>query len=417
MSQKQKIVSGIAGLVICLIGVFVFVRMENQDYRDKLEILTRMLAAAQEGENQLVPAAELLRDLDGKEIKEAEALLEQYGYGEGFLNVYLKKLYFRWGVTGAAAFLFWGSYMMMLSLLDRTWQKRRRDENEKIRQALICVSRADESAAGRWDWFDQNRDESSNGIFLELNSLAENLSMTREWATAEKEETKALVTDISHQLKTPVAALRTSFDILESQELTLEEREEFGQRCKNQILRLQELVTELVNISRMENGLIAIHKTEQCIFETIVLAINRIWQMAQEKDIEVVLEADEQMQKRKIWHDEKWLSEAIINILENAVKYSKEHTMITIRMIQMNLFLRIEIQDEGIGIPKEERNQIFKRFYRGKNEIVQTSPGSGVGLYLARKILEQHQGTITVSSPIGQKYGSIFVLQIPFEKT
>lgn len=93
-----------------------------------------------------------------------------------------------------------------------------------------------------------------------------------------------------------------------------------------------------------------------------------------------------------------------------------KQTKIVIRMIKMTVFLRIEIEDEGIGIPRREWNRIFKRFYRGEAKEVQRESGSGVGLYLAREIVTRHEGTLVVTSPHIMKHGSCFVFQLPYLK-
>lgn len=224
------------------------------------------------------------------------------------------------------------------------------------------------------------------------------------------------MTDISHQLKTPAAALKTSFEILQSDNLNESEQKEFLDRCRIQILRLEELVGALVNISRMETGMIELKKEDKYMFETLLLAVSRIYPKAEEKEIEIELEAEEPLQQIKVYHDTKWLSEAFLNVLENAVKYSKCQTKITIRMIKMTVFLRIEIEDEGIGILKKEWNRIFQRFYRGAAKEVQEAPGSGVGLYLAREIVHRHEGTLVAAAPRGGKSGSCFVFQLPYQK-
>ena len=98
------------------------------------------------------------------------------------------------------------------------------------------------------------------------------------------------------------------------------------------------------------------------------------------------------------------------------MKYSPGNTKIHIRMMRLTTFLRIEIEDQGIGIPRENYHKIFKRFYRGEEEEVRKAEGSGVGLYLTREILEHHSGSVTVSSQYGKKrQGSTFVVQIPYD--
>ncbi len=260
----------------------------------------------------------------------------------------------------------------------------------------------------------EDADEDLGRLLMEFDALADSIELFGLQAGAEREGTKALVTDISHQLKTPVAALKTSFEVLQSGDLNEMERQEFLGRCGVQILRLEELVSALVNISRMETGMIELRKEERRLFDTILLAVNRIYFRAEEREIEIGLEAEEELQQIRVLHDARWLCEAFLNVLENAVKYSESRTKVTIRMIRMTVYVRVEIEDEGIGIPRKEWNKIFQRFYRGEAETVQRESGSGVGLYLAREIASRHEGTLVVAAPRHGRQGSCFVFQLPY---
>lgn len=260
----------------------------------------------------------------------------------------------------------------------------------------------------------EDADEDLGRLLMEFDALADSIELFGLQAGAEREGTKALVTDISHQLKTPVAALKTSFEVLQSGDLNEMERQEFLGRCGVQILRLEELVSALVNISRMETGMIELRKEERRLFDTILLAVNRIYPRAEEREIEIELEAAEELQQIRVLHDVRWLCEAFLNVLENAVKYSARRTTVTIRMIRMTVYVRVEIEDEGIGIPRKEWNKIFQRFYRGEAETVQRESGSGVGLYLAREIASRHEGTLVVAAPRHGRQGSCFVFQLPY---
>lgn len=151
------------------------------------------------------------------------------------------------------------------------------------------------------------------------------------------------------------------------------------------------------------------------IFETILAAVNGIWEKADAKAIEIEMDICEEIENLEIMHDSKWLKEAILNILENAVKYSEPNTNIVIMVKKWVNFLRIEIADEGVGIPKKEYHKIFQRFYRGENEYVQKEEGSGVGLYLTRKIVDAHKGMVFVERKEKKQRGSVFVIQLPYE--
>jgi signal transduction histidine kinase len=135
------------------------------------------------------------------------------------------------------------------------------------------------------------------------------------------------------------------------------------------------------------------------IRKTIYDAVESIKSKAIEKGINIIADIDGEYY---IFHDYRWTKEAFVNVLENAVKYSFEKGTIKVRIVPMNSYIRVDIEDNGIGIPKKDFNNVFKRFFRGDSEAVKAAEGSGVGLYLARKILENEGGSIIVDSEVNK---------------
>lgn len=226
--------------------------------------------------------------------------------------------------------------------------------------------------------------------------------------TQEKESTKVLVTDISHQLKTPLAALRMSLDLVSDEASTQEEQLEFLERAKEEVRKLENLMGTLTNLSRLESDMIRIVPKRSSLKQSLLKAVNSIYMKALEKKIEVVMDECEDLE---VIHDTKWTVEAFVNILDNAIKYSPAQTEIRIRAEELISYIMITFEDQGMGISKEEYPYIFKRFYRGKEEAVQQIEGSGVGLYLVRRILEEQGGNIKVVPRQGG--GSIFLVTLP----
>ncbi len=260
-------------------------------------------------------------------------------------------------------------------------------------------------------------EEESGRIYEQLERFEEYLSLAQEQALSEKEKTKKIVTDISHQLKTPVAALDTCFTILEDKELGEEERGEFYQRCRDELDGLKMLLESMIQISRMESGMIQIKRKKAPLMDTVIQAVNRIYPKASEKQMELVFDCEPQMEDSEILQDSKWLCEALMNVLDNAVKYSPCGSEIFIRIQKGISFAKIEIQDQGIGIRKKEFHKVFQRFYRGSSRQVQQAEGAGVGLYLAKQIISGHHGMISVKAGNGKKEGSagsVFVIRLPF---
>lgn len=241
-----------------------------------------------------------------------------------------------------------------------------------------------------------------------IQKLSRKIQWKTECLNEERDATKTLVTDISHQLKTPISALKSCFVMAMESRDRPEEMEAFLMRCQLQIEKLESLSSALIQISRLESKMIVLRPEPVSLVDLLVNAVNTVYHKAAKKDIEIITE---DFSDELLCLDKKWVSEAIANILDNAVKYSPNHTKITMRIYKRYSFMRIEVEDQGIGIPKEEINRIFQRFYRGNHDVVKNQDGSGVGLYLARKIIEDSGGTLSAYS--NKQKGSRFVLQLP----
>lgn len=216
----------------------------------------------------------------------------------------------------------------------------------------------------------------------------------------EKENLKELVSDISHQTKTPLANIKLYQEIL-FDEINTSESTEHLIKMNKQVDKLDFLLQSMVKMSRLETGTIKIQKSKQFIAETLALAIGAVVPKADKKNIQIHVTYDETVQ---LEHDKKWTAEAIFNILDNAVKYTKANGNIYISVSREEIFTKISITDTGKGIPLERQGTIFSRFYREPE--VHNTDGVGIGLYLARKIISMQNGYIKVESEIGK--GSTF---------
>ena len=247
----------------------------------------------------------------------------------------------------------------------------------------------------------------------QLEAIGHHIQLLKEEARTEKESTKEMVSDISHQLKTPVAALDICFSVLMQNDLSATEQEEFRIRCRSALDGLETLLQSLLEISKMETGLIQMNKKKLPLIDTVISAVNRTYPKADEKEIEFVFDYEKELETCTIMQDKRWLGEAVINVLDNAVKYSSCGSKIFIRLQKRNDLVRMEIEDQGIGIPQNEYHKIFQRFYRGSSKEIMEKSGTGIGLFLSREIIEKHAGTITVTSG-KKKKGSTFVIQLPY---
>ncbi len=252
------------------------------------------------------------------------------------------------------------------------------------------------------------------GILSRLESqfaqMSRRLQLNMDSINIEKEKVKSLVTDISHQIRTPLASIKMFNSLLIEGGLTKEEEEEFLGRVKDEVNKLEWLANSLVKISKTESGMIQVKKEKEDIKQTILQAVNGVYLEALEKDIDINMS---DLESIYIYHDSKWTKEAIFNILDNAIKYTDENGQINISMEKLETYIKIDIEDNGIGIPSKDIGKIFNRFYRGDLEKVKKAEGSGIGLYLARKILEEQGGGLIVSSEEGK--GSKFTVLITLQ--
>ncbi|AWB46474.1 sensor histidine kinase [Paenibacillus sp. CAA11] len=224
----------------------------------------------------------------------------------------------------------------------------------------------------------------------------------------EKDRIKELISDISHQTKTPLSNIMLYSQLLaELPRLDLE-AQELVSSIQSQSDKLKWLIESLIKLSRLEAGIISLHLEAAPVIRTVQQAVSAMYSMAESKEIQVEVICDPGIQAL---HDVKWTGEALFNLLENAVKYTDQGGVIRVSTFSNEMFTRIDVEDTGIGIGEEELPYIFKRFYRGQNAL--DREGVGIGLFLAREIVMTQGGHIKVFSKLGQgtKF-SVFLPQI-----
>lgn len=243
--------------------------------------------------------------------------------------------------------------------------------------------------------------EESRIIFL-LKNLEYNKRLNEEKTLQEKEGIKCVISNLSHQLKTPLSNIKLYGEFLENQSLSRDRRDLFQKKMRRQIEKLEWILGSLIKCARLEEGAIVFEASMNPIKKTIIQAIDTIALKAGEKNIKIIIK--QQFEDISLYHHIKWTREVFVNILENSIKYSPEHSLIEIGMEKLDTYTKIFFKDEGIGIREEEYVKIFQRFYRSKD--VENEEGSGIGLYLCRLILEMEKGNIVVKSQYGK--GSVF---------
>lgn len=245
-------------------------------------------------------------------------------------------------------------------------------------------------------------------IYYRMTRLYEVMRETRHSVTKERKELQELISDISHQVKTPIANLKMIDTTLLEQPMSEEKRKDFLKAMGGQIDKLDFLMQAMIKTSRLETGVISLDKKTQPVYDTLAAALGGILLNAEKKDIQVAVSCSESWE---VSHDRKWTSEALFNILDNAVKYTPAGGRVNVSVALWETYMKIDIADTGRGIPENCQGAIFKRFYR--EEDVHDTDGIGIGLYLAREIITMQGGYIKVSSKAGN--GSTFSVFLPRE--
>ena len=269
----------------------------------------------------------------------------------------------------------------------------------KLTESLINGNELDGSDIGKETIYSKTTNQ--------LIRLQEILEGRRKEAEKSKYEIQKLISEIAHQLRTPLANIKNYTELLQE---SLNETQETLNTEYIKDLRISEeqlcfLVESFIKTARLEQGIIQVHTQKENLVETILNALGQIQKKAEEKDIYFQVELPE---KIICEHDKNWMCEAFYNVFDNAVKYSKNNSRINITMKQTEMLYKIQVRDYGIGIRYGEENKIFQRFYRG--EQVRGQEGCGIGLYLSREIVLLQKGMMKAKQ---MKPGLLIEVNLP----
>ncbi len=413
---NKKIRKYFAGYLVFLIlfsfFMYILARYETETDRQRIlllmtehpELEAEIIAAWEKpgrlpfGRNEAGSRKELLES-----SRMAEMIEEKYGYDIGHLVS--ERIW--WGLWGVGICI--GTvWTVILGCLERKNRAGVRDKLWKLYERLEQFREGRFEGIPDYEADAEDYPEEWMKVWESLRELGVYFEGLKERLKEEENSTKAMITDISHQLKTPLASLRMCHELAVGDRQTKEEREEFQEREEREIEKLENLLKELVNLSRLETHMIQLKPRAGSIKKTIAAAVSQIYMKAKDKDIRIQADIGED---QEICHDPGWTEEALVNVFDNAVKYSGEHTVVTIRVKPLITYVMIEIEDEGIGIRKDELQKIYQRFYRGRDAAKISEEGAGVGLYLARMILERQGGSISAKQKRGN--GTVFRITLP----
>lgn len=240
-------------------------------------------------------------------------------------------------------------------------------------------------------------------LFHEVNSLVAILNANAENERRSKQFLKNTISDISHQLKTPLAALNIYNGLLQGETEELPELQEFTTLSEKELDRIETLVQNLLKITKLDAGSIVFEKTSENVADMMGEIELHFAYRAKQEEKELILSGDEHI---SLFCDHDWMIEAIENIVKNAFDYTGKGNFIRIEWKQSASMVQIKIMDNGSGIHPEDLHHIFKRFYQSR--FSKDKQGIGLGLPLSKMIVEAHHGTIEVDSTLGA--GTTFAL-------
>ena len=267
------------------------------------------------------------------------------------------------------------------------------------------INSIDNFVNGKYEKDNINKETLDSKIDSKLYKLSEVVEGKTEKSNRAKAEVEQMVSDITHQVKTPISNIRMYSDTIINNNLSKEQENEFLNIISNQVDKLEFLMDSLTKMSRLETNMIVLNKESSKFMDCIEKAKEQVKPLAESKNIEIRITGENCI----VQYDKKWTLEAICNLLENAIKYTNKNGKIIINLEKLETFLKIDIIDNGIGIDEENINNIFKRFFRERK--VKDIEGVGIGLYLSKKIIETQNGYIKVKSKVNE--GSTFSIFLP----
>lgn len=243
-------------------------------------------------------------------------------------------------------------------------------------------------------------------LFHEVNSLVTMADAHADSERRAKEFLRRTISDISHQLKTPIAALNIYNGILQQETADAATVREFTSLSEQELDRIESLVQSLLKMARLDAGAITLERSPENVLDLLEHIKRQYSFRAEQEGKEIALEGDEQT---VFSCDRTWLTEAIGNLVKNALDHTAQGDRILVRWQQSPCLTQITVEDTGSGIHSEDLYHIFKRFYRSR--FSKDTQGVGLGLPLAKSIVEAHQGSIEVHSKLGQ--GTAFTINFP----
>lgn len=393
------ILSIIVILIICVVSTLIL-KMQYNSYKIELynclgAITNAMIETDNTKEIEVISA---IKSMKKEDIEQGKQILQKYGistkYEEGMEE--LDELVHKNRIINISIIIL-GSFFIVLLFVIYIFLRERKIKD--IVQYLKDLQN---------DIYSLRIEENTEGELSELqNQIAKITIMLKQQASIMKKDKKEITTalsDISHQIRTPLTSVNVMLDILKEQEVDEETQRNYLYEITKQLNSINWLVTVLLKLSRLESGMVEFNY-EQIDLKKLLNEVKQSMAIPLEiknQKFEIISEKIATMRG-----DYNWTKEAIVNIIKNCIEHTGENKKIKVLLSENTLYSQIIIQDEGEGIQEEELPYIFNRFYKGKNS---NKESFGIGLALAKSIIEKQNGEIKVRSQKG--IGTEFKIQM-----
>lgn len=396
--ELKKTILTVIVVIVLFIALFIFVlyrqyKTYNYNFNDKISIIIGKVIE----QYPQIEKADLISILNEKEGNHKE-LFKEYGIDlkkDSAIISNDKK--FNQFILLDIILLMLFSVFLVFIFLKYNYRK-----DKKIKEILNYIEQINKRNY-KLDIEDNTEDELSI-LKNELYKTTVMLKEVAENSIQDKINLKNSLSDISHQLKTPITSILIMLDnILDDKEMEENVRNEFMKDMKREIINIRFLVESILKLSKIDSNSVVFIKKEVTIKEILEEAIKKVEMISELHNVSIDVSGNE---IDTIICDVKWQVEAITNLLKNAIEHSKENGKIDIVYEQNKIYSKIEITDYGAGIDKQDLPHIFERFYKGKNSA---NESVGIGLALSKSIIESNNGYIQVDSNLEK--GTTFVIK------
>lgn len=380
-------------IITILISVFSCISTikQNNDYKNQINKKIAELIGTIQTKYPNINEEEIIEILNNENNQEiGKEILKKYGITDKNVSILeLEKLQTKNIIINIIITLATGGLLTIVFVI---YLKQRQNSINKLDQYLQKVSKGD---------YLVNISESSEDEINNLkNSLYKITVMLKEEAENKKKQNEAIlssVSDISHQLKTPLTSIQILLDnIIENPDMDKQTKRKFLIEISKQLQDMNFLILALLKLSKLDAGVVNFDKTQIDLENLITDVIQTLDVLIEVKQIKIEKNI---IKKPKIIGDYNWNKEAILNIIKNAIEYTPSGKTVTITLDRNNIYSSIKITDEGEGIKPEDIKNIFNRFYKSENS---NENSIGIGLSLSKAIIENQNGHITVDSKLGQ---------------